>query len=182
MKKIFLVLCLFSFLTTKGQESQVHLSLYQDLRLLFFGDDRGNSALTPNLILRFDAEAFKFKKHRIYLSYGIEYADLDSSNFLRYFMGLGHTFKLSFLDKFIFGTFINHGIILRGKGSFLGNNRSDENTFMGLSVNFEASYPIAKKIRLIGVLQTIDRRDLTVRYNSNDRIRVSGFMGIKYSF
>ncbi|NVK52454.1 MAG: hypothetical protein HWD85_05925 [Flavobacteriaceae bacterium] len=182
MKKVLLTLCLFSFLTIKGQESQLQLSIYQDLRLLFFGDERGNSALTPNMVLRLDAEAFKFKKHQIHLSFGIEYADLNSSNFLRFFLGFGHTFELSFLDKFAFGTFINHGIIFRGKGSFFGNKLTDEGNFMGLSINFEMSYPIAKKLRLIGIIQTVDRRDLTIRFNATDRIRTSGFMGVKYSF
>ena len=71
--------------------------------------------------------------------------------------------------------------MLRGKTSFLGDERIDENSFMGLSANLEATYPIKDKIRLSLMLQAIDRKDLSLRFKTGNTIRYSIFFGVKFA-
>jgi len=186
VKVLLLFFCLFSFLSSKGQESMMSISVHQDVRLLFIGDERGNSAFTPDLLIRFEVEAFKLKKSSFKLYFGAEYADLNSAAFQRFLLGIGYQTKFSFSEKFIFGLYIDHGIILRGKNSFLAKNKpppskkiDEESSFMGLSINFETTYPISQKMRLSLLYQAIDRRDLTSRFGSTTNIKGSVFLGVK---
>lgn len=159
----------------------MNLSVHQDLRLLFVGDDHGNSSFTPDLSVRLEIEAFKLKKSSFPIYLGIEYSDLNSASFQRFFIGIGFVTKFYFSEKFIFGFYIDHGIILRGKGSFLSEETMDESSFMGLSLNFETTYPITEKLRLSLLYQAIDRRDLTSRFESNFNIKGSVFLGVKFA-
>lgn len=188
MKVLLLFFCLFSFLLSKGQESTMSISVHQDLRLLMVGDEHGNSAFTPDLLIRLEAEAFKLKRSSFNLYFGIEYADLKSATFQRFLLGLGYQTKLPFSEKFIFGIYIDHGIILRGKNSFLAKskpvslkNMDDESTFMSVSINFETTYPISQKMRLSFLYQIIDRRDLTSRFGTSTNIKGSVFVGVKFA-
>ena len=71
MKVLVLFLFLFSFLPSIGQESVIpnkdqdesfmSLSVYQDLKLLFVGDDLGNSAFTPDILVKLEVDAFVLK-------------------------------------------------------------------------------------------------------------------------
>lgn len=181
MKALLLFLCLFCFLQSKGQESTISISVHQDLRLLFVGDDHGNSSFTPNLLVRFEMEAFKIKKSSFPLYLGIEYADLNSASLQRFFIGIGFVTKFSFLENFLFGFYIDHGIILRGKSSFLDPNNMEESSFMGLSLNFETTYPITEKLRLSLLYETMDRKDLTSRFETDFNIKRSVFVGVKFA-
>jgi hypothetical protein len=160
------------------------ISIHQDLRLLSIGDERGNSAFTPDIIARFEVEAFKLKKSSFKFYFGAEYADLNSASFQRFLLGIGYVTQFSFLEKLTFGLYIDHGIILRGKDSFLAENKpqiDDESSYMGLSISFENTYPITKKIRLSLLYQAIDRKDLTSRFGGDYNIKVSVFLGVKFA-
>jgi hypothetical protein len=181
-------ICLFSFLPSNGQESTMSISIHQDVRLFLFGDDRGNSSFTPDLLVRLEVDAFKLKKSSIRMYFGAEYSDLNSANFQRFLLGVGYITKFSFLEKFIFGLYVDHGIIFRGKGSFLIKNdpphqkkMDDETSYMGLSINFETTYPITKKLRLSLLYQAIDRKDLTSRFGTEYNTKGSIFLGVKFA-
>jgi len=95
MKVLVLFLCLFSFLPSIGQETVIpnkdqdesfmSLSVYQDLKLLFAGDDLGNGAFTPDVLVKLEVDAFILKKSSFHFYLGAEYADLKSSSFKRFF-------------------------------------------------------------------------------------------------
>ncbi|WKD85779.1 hypothetical protein KCTC32516_01125 [Polaribacter huanghezhanensis] len=158
------------------------LSVHQDIRLLLFGDNIGNDSFTPDLLIRLELKAFETKKSSFPFYIGIEYSDLNSSTFHRFFIGFGYVTRFPFLKKFNFGAYINHGIILRGKGSFIGINYSiEESSFMGLSMDFETTYPITDKIRLSLLYQAIDRKDLTTRFSTSLNIKRSLFIGVKFA-
>jgi len=72
------------------------------------------------------------------------------------------------LPKFNFGVLIDHGLILRDLGKF-----------MGFSANFEVNYPVSKKLRASLMYQAIDRSDLTITYNTNKNNKGSIFLGLK---
>lgn len=192
MRGLLLFLCLFSFLSSKGQESYMNLSVLQDSRLLLFGDDRGNSAFTPDILVRLDIDAIKVRESDFVFSVGAEYANLNSAYFLRFSLGIGFVTEFSFLKKFKFGAFINHGIIVREKGRFLIKSQpknlqnpqqrvDEESSFMGFSMDFETTYPITEKIRLSLLLQALDRKDLSSRFKTTDNIKGSVFLGVKFA-
>mgnify|MGYP006999713516 CR=1 FL=1 len=136
--------------------------------MLFLGDERGNGMYTPDILTKLEVDVFNFTNSKIIMYFGIEYADLVGSNFKRFILGLGYIHEFSFLPKFNFGVLIDHGLILRNMGKF-----------MGLSVNFEVNYPVSKKLRASIMYQAIDRSDLTITYNTNKNIKGSVFLGLK---
>ena len=156
------------------------ISVHQDLRLLLVGDDRGNGIFTPDVLIRFEFEAFKLKKSSFPLYIGFEYADLSRSTLMRFILGVGFVTKLPFSDKFLFGFYIDHGLLARGKSTFLNKSKMEESTFMGLSCNLETTYPITEKIRLSIMYQLLDRQDLSARFGGRN-INGSIFFGVKFA-
>lgn len=167
MRKLLLFVSLLFVLSANGQ-SKMNLSIHQDVRLLFFGDNRGNEVFTPDLRAKIEFETFTLKTGSFYLYIGLEYADLSSSVFQRFFVGFGYLTEFSFLKDFSFGLYLDHGLLIRGEGKFMGS-----------SLNFETSYPIAKKLQLSLLYQAIDRNDLTNMFNEERNIKGSVFFGVK---
>ena len=180
MKVVLIFFCCFNILLCKAQESTMSISAHQDLRLLFIGDDRGNGIFTLDLLVRFEFEAFKLKKSSFPVYIGFEYSDLNRSSLMRFMIGIGFVTRFNFLDKFLFGFYIDHGLLARGKSTFLNKNIMDESTFMGLSCNLETTYPLSEKIRLSLMYQLLDRQDLSSRYGGRN-INGSVFLGVKFA-
>lgn len=192
MKIILFLLCFLPILQCYGQDpvstnndeekSYMTLSVYQDLRLLFIGDDLGNSAFTPDIIIRLEIEAITLKNGSSFqFNLGAEYADLNSSSLQRVLIGFGYRTSFPFIKKFVFEASIDHGLLLRGKNSFIGDVEIDENSFMGFSANLETTYPIRDNIRLSLMLQAIDRKDLSLRFKTGSTIRYSVLFGAKFA-
>jgi len=154
-------------LSCKGQ-SGLNLSVHQDLRMLFLGDERGNGMYTPDILAKLEVDAFNFTNSKIVMYFGFEYADLIGTNFKRFLIGFGYIHEFSFLPKFNFGVLIDHGLILRSMGKF-----------MGFSANLEVNYAVTKKLRAGLIYQAIDRSDLTITYHTNKNIKGSIFIGLK---
>ena len=181
MKVLLLFFCLFNFFLSFSQNSTMSISVHQDLRLLLVGDDRGNEIFTPDILVRMEIEAFKLKKSSFPVYFGVEYSDLSQSTLFRFMLGVGFVTKFSFSDKFLFGVFLDHGLLGRGKSTFLSKDKEiEESSFMSLSLSFETSYPLSEKVRLSLLYQLLDRQDLTIRYG-NRRINGSVFLGVKFA-
>jgi hypothetical protein len=136
--------------------------------MLFLGDERGNGMYTPDILTKLEIDAFNFTNSKVVMYFGIEYADLIGSNFKRFLIGFGYIHEFSFLQKFNFGVLIDHGLMLRNMGKF-----------MGLSVNLEVNYPITKRLRAGLIYQAIDRSDLSITYHTKRNIKGSIFIGLK---
>lgn len=136
--------------------------------MLFVGDERGNGMYTPDILTKLEINVFEYSKSRVVMYVGAEYADLYGGNFKRFLIGAGYIHEFSFLPKFNFGAFVDHGLILRRMGKF-----------MGMSANFEINYPVTKKLRAGIIYQAIDRSDLTETYNTYKNIKGSVFLGLK---
>lgn len=184
MKKTILFFSLFFSFNINAQEtnseSYMNISIYQDLNLLYFGDKQGNDALTTDILIKYEIGMFKLKNSSINFNTGLEYADLTSANFHRFFVGIGYAFQIPVLKKFKFTGFVDHGLILRGEGKKAEGNLESETTFMSLSLGLEASYPIYDRIRVSAIYQLADRKDLAERIGTNKRIGHSLFVGVKY--
>lgn len=166
MRKLILFFCLLVVFTCSGQ-SKVTLSVHQDARLLFLGDDRSNPAGTINLLAKLEIKAFKkIEKHLVFYP-GIEQGFLTGSNFQRYFLGLGHLHR--FNQKIGFGVFIDYGVIVRSGV-----------TYPSASGSLELSYRLNNKTTLSFVPQFTERSDLRALYDPEDDTRLSGFVGLKF--
>jgi hypothetical protein len=184
MKKIILLLSLFFFLTINAQEtnsvSYMNISIYQDINLLYFGDKMGNDALTTDILIKYEIGMFKLKNSSVNFNVGLEYADLTTSNFYRFFVGIGYAFQVPVLKKIKFTGFVDHGLIFRGTGKKAGGSSESETSFMGVSLGLEASYPIYERLRVSAMYQLADRKDLAERIGTNKRLGHSLFVGVKY--
>ena len=167
LKKFLYCFCFLFTLLCKGQ-SDLSISVHQDLRMLFVGDERGNGMFTPDILTKLEVDTFNFTNSKVIIYIGLEYADLVGSNFKRIIIGLGYIHEFSFLPKFNFGVLIDHGLILRNMGKF-----------MGMSANLEMNYAVTKKLRASIIYQAIDRSDLTETYNTYKNIKGSVFLGLK---
>ena len=167
MKRFLCCLCFFSLLFCKAQ-SDIRLSVHQDLRMLFIGDDRGNNMFTLDILSKLEIDVFKFRNSAVVMNLGAEYADLVGGNYKRFLIGFGYIKEFQFLPKFNFGVFINHGLMLRKIGKF-----------MSFSADFEVNYPISKKLRASIIYQLIDRTDLSITFHTRQNIKGSIFTGLK---
>ena len=167
MKSIFLTLTLLLTFSIFGQ-SNIEFSLQQDARLLFFGDDKGNDALTLNILSKLELPIYKFKNSHILTYASLEYADLIVKNYKRYSVGVGYSIE-SIYKKLGATIYTDFGKIYRQKEGF--------NSF---SISGELSYKINDRFKVICTQQITSRKDLMVLYNSSKEFVISGFIGVKY--
>lgn len=167
MKRIFITLSFLLTLSIYGQNN-IEFSLQQDARLLFFGDDKGNDALTLNILSKLEVPVYQFKKSHLLAYASVEYADLVVKNYKRYSLGAGYSIK-SVYKKIGATIYADLGKIYRQKEGFFS-----------YSFSGELSYKINDKLKIICTQQVTSRKDLKVLYNSKKEFVVSGFVGVKY--
>ena len=167
MKKILFTCCFLFGLYSYGQNN-IEISLQQDVRLFFVGDDKGNDPLTVNLLSRIEIPVYNLKKNHLSTYLSVEYADLLGKNYKRYAIGAGYVVK-SVYGKIGAGAYADYGKIYRQKEGFYS-----------FSLSGELNYKINNKLKLICTWQLTEREDLKVLYNCEENYIVSGFIGIKY--
>jgi hypothetical protein len=169
MKKILLPLLLLVIICSEAQESQVELSLQQDLRLFTVGDGKGNDPITLNLFSKLEVPFRSFSKSHLSTYISAEYADLNMFNYQRYALGVAYIIdKLS--GRFGAGAYLDYGKIYREK-----------NGFNSYSLSGELSFKLNNRLKLICTQQLTHRKDLKVLYDTQEYL-ISGFVGIKYKF
>ncbi|WP_439128605.1 hypothetical protein [Polaribacter sp.] len=168
MKKIFIV---FSFLVsfTVYSQNSVEVSLQQDFRLLFLGDDKGNEPLTTNLLSKLEVPVYNFKKSYLLTYLSVEYADLKVKNYKRYSIGGGYGIS-NVCGKI--------GAII---STDFGKIYREKEGFFSFSVSGELNYKISKRIKITCTQQLTHRKDLVELYNCENPLIISGFVGLKYS-
>jgi len=113
MKKVFLTLLLAVFVSSFGQ---TRLTINQDARLAFYGDDKGNNSYTPNLTFRFTQFFINNNYFRPLTLVEYEIADLEGGLYAR--MGIGVGFNVP-LTKYMEGQFqFSSGYINRNGRSY----------------------------------------------------------------
>lgn len=167
MKILLLIICLFFFLPATAQES-FNISIHQDTKLIFVGDNRGNHRGTIDVTVKAEIPLVNFPKSYIFIFPSYEYAELLGGTFRRYAVGVGYTIKGVYFKNFNIGLFPSIGYVYR------------ENT-ASLSFGFgiDISYRLTKRFSLSYVHQIIERTDLKLIYNENSYTRSSSFVGFK---
>jgi hypothetical protein len=185
MKKITIILLLFS--TFLMAQSEVALNLSQDARLALFGDDKGNEALTPNIIARIDLQDNQRALGYYVIGLEYEYADLSESLYQRYSFNLGYTFnQFSLLgnDKLEATALLNYGMTTREVNQV---NKKVNKGFLGFASSFTLAYPIGKGFKIQIISQLSHRVDKNTLYGTDanytfDALQIdySGFVGLQY--
>lgn len=178
MKGIIFITLFFISSINYSQE-KMSLGVFQDARLMFLGDERGNSPGTMDLLLRLRLEG-KQKKigyFVFYLSY--EHANL-ASTLIRYSSSVGFTFNnLSksnkFINRFDFTPTIGYGNLNRNR-----NNSIDK--YYNWSFCEETSFKVNKFMKISFLTQLMQRSDLKRKKSNNRRIaRFSCFIGTVFN-
>jgi hypothetical protein len=185
MKKITIILLLFS--TFLMAQSEVALNISQDARLAMFGDDKGNEALTPNIIARIDLQDNQRSLGYYVVGIEYEYADLSESLYQRYSLNLGYTFnQFSLLgtDKLEATALLNYGMTTREVNQV---NKKVNKGFLGFASSFTLAYPIGKGFKMQITSQLSHRVDKNTLYGTDanytiDALQIdfSGFIGLQY--
>ena len=136
MKKTFLFCIILLSLNIYSQKN-IEFSLQQDFRLLFLGDDKGNDALTINVLSKLEIPVINVGKNYITAYASVEYADLVGKDFKRYSLGAGYVIEKLF-RKFGAGAYFDFGKIYREKEGF--------NSF---SFSGELSYRLSNKLKVL---------------------------------
>ena len=142
-------------------QDNVSISIYQDAKLAFVGDDKGNDAFTPNILTRVNFNCKQDKNGYGFVFPEFEYAALQGGEYFRYSLNGGYTFN-QIIPKI-------EASLTGGIGMIHRNNVSG----LSLGCSGVLSYKLGRFSPSI-MLQLTDRYDL-------NKWRTSGFIGIKYN-
>lgn len=174
MKRLIPLLFLVTVCNSYSQSnntSNLDITLHQDTRLLFFGDKRGNSRGTIDILIKAEVPIIRHTKGYVVLYPSFEYAGLVGGDLRRYSAGAGYIFENVFIKNINFGLFLDYGVINR-KGNTTGSG----------GFNTELSYRIFKNYSFSYIHQIVDRTDIDKIDNSANHKRASSFVGMKFSF
>jgi len=157
MKKLLIIL-LFPFLSFS--QSGLSLTIYQDAKLAFVGDKRGNEAFTPNFRIRNEWKGKQRTGYYIFVAPEFEFAQL-ADDYYRYSANVG--FRLNeFSKRFEASASLGYGLIVR-----------ESISSKSFSMDGELSYNLNNKFAVLLSSQIVQRTDIGV-------VRFSGFIGLRY--
>lgn len=172
MKNAILITLMMFFAFAKAQDG-IALTVIQDGRLLLLGDDRGNEALTPNIIARVELQGLQRKVGYLVVPVEYEYADLSGGTYHRYSAGVGYTFNympIPMTDKVFELSFLaQYGMIVRfGGGTF--------DTFV---FSNDIAFKVSDRLKLTVSHNLTNRNDLKWRWGTGG-FQYSLGAGIKF--
>ena len=155
----YLLILLFPILCYS--QSGISFSVYQDAKMAFVGDKRGNDALTINLRVRSEWQGKQLKGFYMFVAPEFEFAKLQK-DYYRYSANVGQRFN-QFSKLIEMSYSLGYGLIVR-------NNISAKS----LGADFETQININKSFAFLLNMQIVERSDWNL-------LRTSGFLGIKYN-
>ena len=154
----YLLILLFPILCYS--QSGISFSVYQDAKMAFVGDKRGNDALTINLRVRSEWQGKQLKGFYMFVAPEFEFAKLQE-DYYRYSANVG--FRLNeFSERFETSLSLGYGLIVR-----------ESISSKSFSLDGELSFNLSKKTAILLSSQLTQRTDI-------GEIRFSGFFGIRY--
>lgn len=159
---------LFALVTTTAKsQSKVSLSLHQDARLLFQGDDKGNDAGTIDIVARFKMQGNQHDFGYIIVYPEFEYAKIEGT-YKRYSANVGYTFNQLFITNLELSAAAGYGWIDRYGKTMFSWGGSGEIAYKVHHVKFSL------------MAQLTERSDLKYLYGKSEA-RLSGFFGIEFN-
>ncbi len=168
MKKILFACIFFMFTFCSYGQNNIEISLQQDVRLFFFGDQIGNDPLTVNFLSKIEIPIYNLKKNHFSTYISVEYADIVGKDYKRYALGVGYVIR-SIYGKIGAIAYVDFGKTYRQKVG------CPTYSFSG-----ELNYKINNRLKFIVTQQFTQRKDLEVVYNSKNEYRFSSFVGLKF--
>ena len=159
---IVLILVVIGGMCLAHCQDNVSVSIHQDARLFFVGDDIGNNAVTPNLLLRLN---LKGKQDSIGFGFAMietEFADLKGGDYYRYSINGGYTFN-QIIPKIEASLTGGYGLIHRNGLAY-----------RSLGCSGVLGYKLDRFTPSI-IVQGVDRVDI-------NKFGFSGFFGLEYNF
>ena len=154
-------------------QDRIAVSMFQDAKLLFVGDNKGNESGTLNVVIRGNLQSEQQRFGFIDIFPELEFANLKGGNFQRYSLNVGYIFnRLGGTHKFL-----NHSILNNVEiGSSVGYGFINRQGFSFLSWSFSGvlNYEINNTFKITTQLQSTQRTDL-----KQVVFRFSGFIGIQ---
>lgn len=163
-----IILILFPLLLTA--QSSLEISVTQDARLLFLGDNKGNEAGTLNTVINLNMQGKQYEYYYFSISPQFEFANLKDK-FYRYSVNGIWTFNRLIIPKLEAGIGIGAGIIHRDNIELAGQ--------LSYSFTGELSYPITKKIKATTKYELVKRSDLKVLYGDKE-LKPNFYIGFKF--
>ncbi|WP_242205368.1 hypothetical protein [Aestuariivivens insulae] len=173
MKKYILTILLVTGLTCLAQ-SHISFSVFHDAKLLITGDDKGNDALTTDLIFNMDWEGKPFETYYFSIKTQFEYANLKGGKLYRYSVNGMWNFNRLIIPKLVAGIGLGVGVIHRS-----GYVNTDG--LLSYSLTNELSYPIFKSVAISCKYEVVKRTDLKEIYGEKLPYRPNFSIGIKIS-
>ncbi|WP_166964673.1 hypothetical protein [Yeosuana marina] len=161
---VIIIIVLGAMCLAHAQEKTT-ISVFQDAKLLVAGDNKGNKALTPNIITRLNMQGNQQKWGYMTVFPEFEYAQLKGGNYIRYSANLGYTFNKLVIKNTEAGAFAGWGWIDR-----------ENFTYHSWSFSGVVNYKISNAFKICSMVQITQRNDLEIPV-----FRTSGFVGLEIS-
>lgn len=155
MRTLTTILLLTAF--TGFAQEQIAITVAQDAKLLFVGDNKGNPAGTLNIVITTQWQGNETKAGYLFIAPSFEYADL-ATPFRRYSANVG--WSVPIVPKFEGSLSFGYGVIDHGGAS---------QSFGG---DVALIYEVFKGVDLFVNAQVLQRGDI-------GKVRFSGFFGVK---
>lgn len=152
MRYLITILLIISSISTKAQR-QISVSIHQDAKLLFVGDNKGNQAGTQDILISMDWQGNQFKHYYFTIKTQYETARLVGGNFYRYTVNTGWIFNNLIIPKLETAIYIGIGAIHRSKELKLGS-------LLTYNIMSELNYKILKNSFASIKLELVKRTDL----------------------
>ena len=160
MKKLILIVLLIpSFIIA---QENIEIGVYQDFKLAFIGDDKGNDPFTPAFIFRFNMQGKQQSFGYMVVGFEIDYAELQGGTFKRYSVNVGYTLNKLYFDNLEANASVNYGMIDRWNI-----------IFKGFAYSGTLSYKI-KAFKLSAISRFMHRKDKEYKYKNSAEFTING--------
>ena len=166
MKKLIIIIVIIFGIKLNSQE-RVSLSVYQDAKFLFIGDEkRGYKAGTTDVIFRLNMQGNQQKHGYMIVAPQFEYAAIEG-NYCRYSAALGYVLNKLIINNTELGSTASYGFISR----YGITSRS-----IGLTTF--VNYKLSNRFKIAILFQGVQRSDLQWLWGSKS-FKLSTFIGIE---
>lgn len=150
---------MFTLVMCSESQEALSVSIYQDGRLLFVGDEIGNKAPTINIVTQLRMQGHQQKYGYLVVYPEFEFANLKGGKYNRYSANIGYVFNNQ-----------SNGVEIGFNGGWGWIDR-DNFAYSSLGFATNINYRINRTLKLTSLIQLNDRKDANA-------VRMSFFGGL----
>jgi len=160
---------ILTFINECKAQDNISIGIYQDAKLLFLGDDRGNEAFkTIDAKLSFSLQGYQLNNYYFSINQELEYAKLKGGDYFSLLIIPNWT-----LNKMIPNVELSAGVVI-------GLIHRWKMGYATYGLSGDVSYMITTKLKLSALGQLIKRSDLLDRWGTKG-FNPNFYIGIKYN-